>query len=78
MKYADKIGAAYTVVLGDAELESRRVSLKNMRDGTQTELDLDDFVGAFQSIVLREALAALDTSDLDEADISTILGGVQN
>lgn len=78
MKYADKIGAAYTVVLGDAELESRRVSLKNMRDGTQTELTLDDFVGAFQSIVLREALAALDTSDLDEADISTILGGVQN
>ena len=43
MKYADKIGAAYTVVLGDAELESRRVNLKNMRDGTQTELDLDDF-----------------------------------
>lgn len=78
MKYADKIGAAYTVVLGDAELESRRVNLKNMRDGTQTELVLDDFVGAFQSIVLREALAALDTSDLDEADISTILGGVQN
>ena len=78
MKYADKIGAAYTVVLGDAELESRRVNLKNMRDGTQTELDLDDFVGAFQSIVLREALAALDTSDLDEADISAILGGVQN
>lgn len=78
MKYADKIGAAYTVVLGDAELESRRVNLKNMRDGMQTELDLDDFVGAFQSIVLREALAALDTSDLDEADISTILGGVQN
>lgn len=78
MKYADKIGAAYTVVLGDAELESRRVNLKNMRDGTQTEHDLDDFVGAFQSIVLREALAALDTSDLDEADISTILGGVQN
>ena len=78
MKYADKLGAAYTVVLGDAELESRRVSLKNMRDGTQTELTLDDFVGAFQSIVLREALAALDTSDLDEADISTILGGVQN
>ena len=78
MKYADKIGAAYTVVLDDAELESRRVNLKNMRDGTQTELDLDDFVGAFQSIVLREALAALDTSDLDEADISTILGGVQN
>ncbi len=78
MKYADKIGAAYTVVLGDAELESRRVNLKNMRDGTQTGLGLDDFVGAFQSIVLREALAALDTSDLDEADISTILGGVQN
>lgn len=78
MKYADKIGAAYTVVLGDAELENRRVNLKAMRDGTQTELNLDDFVGAFQSIVLREALDVLDTSDLDEADISAILGGVQN
>ncbi len=78
MKYADKIGASYTVVLGDAELENRRVNLKAMRDGTQTELPLDDFVGAFQSIVLREALDVLDTSDLDEADISAILGGVQN
>lgn len=32
MKYADKIGAEYVLVVGDNELESGKVLLKNMRD----------------------------------------------
>ena len=42
MKYADKIGARYTLILGDSELESGRAQLKNMSDSTQTEIALGD------------------------------------
>ena len=43
MKYANKLNAAYTLILGDAEVESGRAQLRNMQDGTQTEVALDSF-----------------------------------
>ncbi|MBP3361993.1 MAG: histidine--tRNA ligase [Clostridia bacterium] len=46
MKYADKLGARYTAVLGDNEIDSGKCELKNMATGEKTELKLDD-VGAF-------------------------------
>lgn len=42
MKYADKIGAAYTLIIGDSEMESGRAQLKHMTDSTQGEADLND------------------------------------
>lgn len=42
MKYADKIGAEYTLVLGDDEVESGRAVLKRMSDGEKREIALDD------------------------------------
>lgn len=44
MKYADKIGAKYTLILGDSELESGMAQLKNMQNSTQTEISLDNIV----------------------------------
>ena len=41
MKYSDKIGAKYTLVLGDSEIETGNVRLKNMETGEQTEWYLD-------------------------------------
>lgn len=41
MKYADKLGAEYTVVLGDDELAAGEVKVKNMKTGEQTEVKLD-------------------------------------
>ena len=41
MKYANKLGAKYTVVIGDSELESGIVKLKNMETGEQTEVTMD-------------------------------------
>ena len=41
MKYSDKIGAKYTLVLGDSEIETGNVRLKNMETGEQTEWNLD-------------------------------------
>lgn len=41
MKYANKIGAKYTVVLGSDELEAGKASIKNMENHEQIELALD-------------------------------------
>lgn len=40
MKYANKAGAVYTVVLGDNEIESGSARIKNMETGDQTEVAL--------------------------------------
>ena len=42
MKYADKLGARYTIVVGDNELETGKAQLKDMQSGEQTEIDLDE------------------------------------
>ena len=42
MKYADKTGAEYTLIIGDTELESGRAILKNMKTGEQSELGVSD------------------------------------
>jgi histidyl-tRNA synthetase len=48
MKYADKIGAKYTIVLGDNELETNKAEIKNMKTGEKTKIDLGkDFVEQF-------------------------------
>lgn len=40
MKYADKLGAKYSVVLGDDEIEKNSAVFKNMQNGEQTECAL--------------------------------------
>lgn len=48
MKYADKIGAKYTLVLGGDELEQGQASLKNMSTKDQETVNInDDFPGQF-------------------------------
>ena len=61
MKYADKIGALFTMVLGDNELETNNAKLKNMSTGEQIEISLDeDFYENFADIAIagmfRESL----------------------
>ena len=43
MKYANKIGADYTLIIGDNELATRKASLRDMKNSTQTDVDLDTF-----------------------------------
>ncbi len=43
MKYAGKLGAAYTLILGDSEVESGRAQLRDMQSGEQTEVDIATF-----------------------------------
>lgn len=42
MKYADKLGARYTIVVGDNELETGVAQLKDMQSGVTEEIRLDD------------------------------------
>jgi histidyl-tRNA synthetase len=42
MKYADKIGAQYTLIIGDSELDCGRAQLKNMAKSEQTEIEIDN------------------------------------
>lgn len=42
MKYADKLGASYTIVIGEQEITDQKVILKNMNSGEKHELCLGD------------------------------------
>lgn len=44
MKYANKIGAKFTLVLGDNEVDSGKASLKNMADSSEREIPLGEIV----------------------------------
>ncbi len=43
MKYANKLAAEYTLILGESELLSGRAPLRNMQSGEQTEVELATF-----------------------------------
>ena len=43
MKYANKIGAAYTLIIGDSEIDAGKAQLRNMENGDQTEVDINSF-----------------------------------
>lgn len=47
MKYANKIGALYTAIIGENELNNNSVILKNMETGEQTETKLDKIIEFF-------------------------------
>jgi histidyl-tRNA synthetase len=47
MKYANKLGAKHTVILGEDELNSNRARIKNMETGEQTEVALDAIAAYF-------------------------------
>ena len=55
MKYADKIGAKFSMVLGDNEIEQGKAVIKNMSIGEQTEIVLDDtFAEKFMVLQLAD------------------------
>ena len=43
MKYANKKGAKYTLIIGDSEVEAGVAQLRDMESGEQTEVNLDSF-----------------------------------
>lgn len=66
MKYADKIGAKYVLILGDDELMKQQASLKAMKTGVTTLIPLDDrFADKIYEVVLSSAYAELEEAALN-------------
>lgn len=65
MKYADKLGARYTMVLGDDELARKQAQLRRMKDGKTAPVALDE---TFSDKIYEEILSAAcaDTADAAE------------
>jgi histidyl-tRNA synthetase len=49
-KAADRLKAKYVAVLGDEELKSNKINVKNMSSGEQVEIDLATFIKQFQEL----------------------------
>lgn len=73
MKYADKLGAKFNVVIGDNEVENKIAKLKNMQTGEETEINLDTFVSGFYNISLNDQLADLKING-EEFDFGSLFG----
>lgn len=51
MKYANKINARYSMIIGESELEQRSVRLKEMESGNESIISMDDFVKVFKNML---------------------------
>ena len=64
LKYADKAGALYSLVLGDNELDSGKVTIKNMKTGELFECGIGDIPDKITDLSLKAALGSLEDSVL--------------
>ena len=62
MRYANKINAKYTLVLGDNEIAEGKARLKNMADSTETEVLLTELGDALLKALNKAALDSLTDS----------------
>ncbi|MBQ2904640.1 MAG: histidine--tRNA ligase [Clostridia bacterium] len=78
MKYADKIGAKFTMVLGDDEIAQGKAKIKNMESGESTEMELERIADDFMEFLIRQETAALgeSLSLVENIDLSGILGQI--
>ena len=78
MKYANKLGARFTVVLGDDDIAAGKINVKNMDSGEVTEMDLEEFDEEFLEMSLQQSAQDLQdaVSNGDNIDLSAFLGGL--
>ena len=50
MKYANKIKAEYTVIIGDDEIDNNVCNLKNMQNGEQSQVATSDLLGGILNV----------------------------
>ena len=75
MKYADKIGARYSVIIGDDEISDGVLKLKNMQTGEKVTLPIDErFKAAFNAMLISHMLSAEEIEEpfdeLESGDIT--------
>ncbi|MBQ3603358.1 MAG: histidine--tRNA ligase [Clostridia bacterium] len=59
MKYANKLNVRNTVVIGDSEIESGKVTVKDMDGGESVEMELDGFEDSYQNYLIQSAVAEI-------------------
>ena len=64
MRYADKIGAKFTAVLGDSEVENGEIKLKNMATGEIFEIKAENIVEEIYKISTEIAFEELEKAVL--------------
>ncbi len=73
LKYADKLGAKYSVIIGDNEVDAGVTQLKNMETGEQQEIELNMFVSGFYNITLSDQLEDIEING-EELDFASLFG----
>ncbi|MGN0459663.1 MAG: histidine--tRNA ligase [Ruminococcus sp.] len=53
MKFADKIGAKFSLVIGDNEIDENKAEVKNMETGDKTAVSLESFAKEFEGIMMN-------------------------
>lgn len=48
MKYANRLGVPYVLIIGDDEMQSGKISVKNMTDGTQSQLTKEELMATLK------------------------------
>lgn len=76
MKYADKLGAKFNLVIGDNEVENKVVTLKDMATGESSEINLDTFVNGFYSVSMESQLKDLEING-EAFDFNSLFSGGQ-
>ena len=51
MKYANKMNARFSMIIGESELEERSVKLKEMETGNEVTIPMDQFVQVFKNML---------------------------
>ena len=76
MKFANKVGAMFTAVLGDSELQEGKAKLKNMESGEEREISIEAFDEEFMRISINESLKELQDIGYETSiDVESILNG---
>ena len=73
MKYADKLGARYNVVIGDDEVANGTATLKHMATGESQPINLTTFVSGFYAISMDEQLKDLEING-EAFDFKSLFG----
>ncbi len=50
MKYANKLNAKFAIVIGEEEMKENKVKLKDMRDGSEVEISIDEIEQRIKNI----------------------------
>ena len=50
MREANRSGARYAVILGDSEIKSKEIIIKNLKDGTQLKVSQSNMINKFSDL----------------------------